>query len=128
MARTKKAATKKSLKIKSKRERAKGRKTKRTRKSGLRIKIVKLARTTKKARALAKKCLKTALKGVDVKHLPAKLYKHIDTAISKNEALSAAIEAAVVAAVNEITAKTATTEAPAKRGRKKKEAPAETAA
>jgi hypothetical protein len=92
-----------SLKIKSKREKSKTRKSKTAGKKALVIKIVKLNRTMKKARGLAKKALKTATKGSGIARIPERLYKHVDLAIAKSPELLSAIQAAVVAEVNALT-------------------------
>lgn len=101
---TKRPAKKRSLKITSSRaKKAAAAKKKTTRKSKkLVIKTAKLGRMLKKGRILVRKALKAATKGMTIGRIPEKLYKHIDTAIAKNEALAGAIQTAVVAAVNEI--------------------------
>jgi hypothetical protein len=97
--------TKKSLKIKSKREKSKARKSKKVDKKRLVVKVPKLNRMLKKARGMTKKAIKAATKGLQIKKIPERLYKHIDSAIAKNEALQAAITAAVAAEVNTIAKK-----------------------
>jgi len=116
-------SSKRSLKIKSKREKARSRKGKKKSRKRLAIKVVKLNRTLKRARSIAKKALKTAVKGMDIQKIPQRLYKHIDTAIAKNDGLTTAIQAAIVSAVNELAPKTKT-EKPAKAPKAPK-APAE---
>jgi hypothetical protein len=101
---TKKKPTK-TLKIKSKREKTKARKSKKVDKKRLVVKMPKLNRMLKKVRSMTKKAIKTATKGLSLKKIPERLYKHIDSAIAKNEALQAAVIAAVTAEVNAIAKK-----------------------
>ena len=98
MARTK-AKAKKSLKITRKKPR--GKKAERKR---LVIKVPKFNRLVKKARTMAKKSLKAALKGTAVTKITDRTGKKIDTAIAKDPAFASAIENAVIAIVNAMTA------------------------
>ena len=123
---TRKPRASKSLKIKSTREKQKTKREKKTsRKSALKIKALKPSRTIRKIRAIAKKALKTATKGLELNRLPLKVYKAVDTAISKNEAVTTAIQEAVIAAVNGL--KPASTNDKVRKARKKKVAVTETA-
>jgi hypothetical protein len=90
-------AAKKSLKIERKK---KAKKTKKASKKRLVIKVAKLNRTVRKARSFAKKALKTAIKGADLKKIPEKLYRKIDAEIAKSADLKTVVEKAVVDAVN----------------------------
>jgi CRISPR/Cas system-associated endonuclease Cas3-HD len=89
-------ATKKSLKIVRKKK-----PTKRTKKVRLTVKIKKLSRTLRKAQSLAKKAVKLAIKSHDIKKIPDRFYRRIDSAIAKAATFNDIIDAAVVSAVNE---------------------------
>lgn len=112
------AAVKKSLKI----DRKKKKKTKKTSKKRLVIKVAKLNRTVRKARSFAKKALKTAIKGADLKKIPEKLYRKIDTEIAKSADLKTVVEKAVVDAVNAALADKDPAKKPVKRTKVEKSA------
>jgi len=125
---TKPARTRKpkSLKI----ERKKKPTAKKAPRARLAIKQAKLDRVLRKARTIVCRALKKAVRGMDLKRIPDKLYKKIDTAVSKNTELTSIVEAAVVKAVNDLpalkngntttkTTKTAATEKPKKRRTRK---------
>jgi hypothetical protein len=90
-----------SLKISRKKKPRAGKKVARKR---LIIKVSKFNRLLKKARTVAKKSLKAALKGTTVSRITDRTCKKIDTAIAKDPAILAIIEKAVVDVVNTITA------------------------
>lgn len=117
---TKKKAAGKSLKIQSKRAKAKKKTaTAKRRKRRLTVKTAKLTRTIKKMRAVAKKALRSATKGMEMPRIPEKTYRKIDALLAKNADVANAIQAAVIDAANELgTVK-------ARKSRKKKAAPAE---
>ena len=106
-------AEKKSLKIERKK---KAKKTKRSAKKRIVIKVSKLNRTMRKAKSFAKKALKTAVKGANLKKVPEKLYRKIDAEIAKSDGLKTLIETAVINAVN-----TALADKPKKTEKSKKE-------
>jgi len=89
----------KSLKITRKKKKAKRAPRKR-----LAIKQAKLNRTLRKSRAMIKKAVKKAVKGMKLSKLPEKMYKRIDVAVAKHPALIDLINAAVVEAVNALPA------------------------
>lgn len=92
-----------SLKIKSKREKERARKKKKkVSKKRLVVKTAKFNKTLKKARKLARKAIKTAIKGTELKRIPEKLYRKVDAALAKNADFQNAIQAAVVAGMNEV--------------------------
>lgn len=90
----------KSLKIERKRKPA----TKKAVRVKLTVKQAKLDRVLRKSRTLVRKALKKAVRGMDLKRIPDKLYKKIDTTIAKNSDLTTIVENAVVNAVNELPA------------------------
>lgn len=99
MARSKKAKGK-SLKITRKKKKT----AKKVSRKRLVIKVSKFNRLLKKARTLSKKALKTALKGTSVSKITERTCKKIDAAIAKDPVIATAIQNAVVAVVNSITA------------------------
>lgn len=99
MARTTKAKAK-SLKI-TRKKKPRGKKTERKR---LVIKVPKFNRLVKKARTMAKKSLKAALKGTAVTKITDRTGKKIDTAIAKDPAMATIIQNAIIAVVNTMTA------------------------
>jgi len=119
----------KSLKI----ERKKKPVTKKAVRSKLTVKQAKLDRVLRKSRTLVRRALKKAVRGMDLKRIPDKLYKKIDTTIAKNSDLTTIVETAVVSAVNELPAlkngkaTAPVTEKKSRKPRKVKEAAAEPA-
>jgi hypothetical protein len=91
---------KKSLKI----ERKKKKKVKKTTKKRLTVKITKLDRTMRKAKAFVKKAIKTAIKGSKLKRVPERLYRKVDAEIAKSAELKSIVEVAVVSVVNTVLA------------------------
>jgi len=66
-----------------------------------RVKTVKFSRTLRKARSIAKKTMRKALKGVP--SVRASIYKKVDVAVAKN--IGASVEEAVIAVVNGVLEK-----------------------
>lgn len=122
-----------SLKIKSKREKDRSRKSRK--KAGSRkrlvVKTAKFSKMLKRARKLARKAVKTAVKGTALKRIPEKLYRKIDAVLAKNADFQNAIQAAVITGINEIIeSKKVTKEAKAEvtNKKEKKETKTETVA
>lgn len=92
----------KSLKIKSKREKDKSKRRKSKSRKRLVIKAAKFNKMLKKARKLSRKAIKTAIKGTEVKRIPEKLYRKVDATLAKNADFQNAIQAAVIASINEV--------------------------
>jgi hypothetical protein len=109
---TVRAKTPKTLKIKSKREKAQTKKRTVKSRKRLVVKTVKFTKMLGRARKLSRKAIRTAIKGTELKRIPEKLYRKIDTALAKNADFQNAIQAAVVAGVNELMSPTKKTRTP----------------
>lgn len=94
-----------SLKIESKRKKARARAAEKPKKKvKLVIKKTDMKRMVRKSQVVMRRSLKEALKGVDITHIPDRVYKNIDSSIAKNPVFSSAVEAAVISIVNTLTA------------------------
>lgn len=100
-----------SLKIKSKREKERTKKSRKKTSSRKRlvVKPAKFNKMLKKARKLAQKAVKVAIKGTELKRIPEKLYRKIDAALAKNADFQNAVQAAVITGMNELIGATKNT-------------------
>jgi hypothetical protein len=93
-----------SLKIESKRKKARARAAEKPKKKAkLVIKKIDMKRIVRKSQVVMRRSLKEVLKGVDITHIPDRVYKKIDSSIAKNPVFSSAVEAAVISIVNTLT-------------------------